>query len=210
MTTVRNGVVPRSEGKKAALAGALFAGVGLILTVAALVAAMRPQLGAVELVDLSLDRWPGENEPSLTALVKNPLGGTVNDLQFSLVVDGIEFRLPDTEDASAKGGAMLGPKSEQRIRIAPVSAFLAALARKCQGCTYLGSSLVQEMPRKLRSEHCREFVERGQSCRLEYGLYPVVLTKRFSTGRIRSVEERQTFYVYLSRTAKGRYVVPKS
>ncbi len=194
------------------VAGVLLVLAGVTLAVAFFASFLRTQAtveaGSVRVVALSLERLAGDDEPFVTALIRNSSPADVRDLTFSLDLGGAEIQFSRSRRSAPDKSGVVAAGSEARIPVAPVSEFLAGLKLKCPGCFYLGSSAVNDMPKQIRADFCRDFVERGLACRMDYGAYPLVLKQQFKVGRAGTSSDQQAVYAYLSSTAKTPYVVP--
>ena len=163
----------------------------------------------VDLVRLSLEKPSEDEELFVTVNLKNSSKSSAQAvlIGFRSGEEDLRFSKPKTLQ---NAGVLLEPAQEQKFPVAPLSEFLSAFQSKCPGCFFLGISKEVNMPVDMTVKLCKESLEKGRPCRMEYSIFPITVVKQFTTVSGDKFSGGQTVFVYLSRTTKAEYVVPKN
>jgi len=117
-------------------------------------------------------------------------------------------KLPDEKGISSRFD--LDPGQERTVPAMPLADFLARFQSRCPGCFFLGIGKPPSLPVEITARLCKGKLDKGLSCRLEYSYYPIELRKTFTTAHGEQIVGITPLFVYLSRTDKTAYSVPKN
>lgn len=165
----------------------------------------------VDIRRITIENGTGDAGPIISAHAKNSSKSRALEISlgFSSDVDTQLLAMKRSKDSSGTDSS-LQPGQESIIPVVSVTEFLAAFQSKCSGCYFLGVGTVAAMPTEITATLCKAVLEKGRSCHLEYSIVPIFLTRQFKTAFGDSVSGGKTVFVYLSRSFKTEYPVPKN
>lgn len=165
----------------------------------------------IEMDKISVEQWPGDNEPFVTVHLQNPSKRTAlavsskfhegsSDLSFSPTKTSNLFQRPDL---SIESGHSLN------IPLAPISEFLSIFKEKCPGCYLLGIGKEAHLPFDVSQEICKTKLDRGLQCQTNYTAYSIGVVMNYTTIFGDKTSETDIVFVYLSHNTSTAYAVPK-
>ena len=165
----------------------------------------------VDLGRISIEKGAGDAGPVIAVHAKNSSKSRASEISlgFSGGVDTQLLAMKAPKDA-LHADAALKPGQELDIPVVSVQQFLAAFQSKCSGCYFLGVGETVTMPTEIAAALCKEVLQKGRSCHLEFSIVPIFLTRQFKTPFGDSVSGAKPVFVYLSRSVKTEYSVPKN
>lgn len=172
------------------------------------------ETGLVTRVDVGrilIEKGAGDVEPVIAVHVTNSSKSRASEISlgFSGGVDTqlLAIKVPK---GSLQADAALRPGEKSVIPVVSVQQFLSAFQSKCSGCYFLGVGVAVTMPTEITAALCKEVLQKGRSCHLEFSIVPIFLTRQFKTPFGDSVSGEKPVFVYLSRSVKTEFSVPKN
>ena len=165
----------------------------------------------VDLLRLSVEKMPGDEQPFIVASLNNPSKNVARDVAFGFRDEGGVLQFSSSKStAISPGGDTLQPLQALSIPLAPVSEFLAVFQSKCPGCYFLGIGKEAIMPTEMLPRLCKGALEKGRKCSIEYSVFPISITKQFVTVSGETISGGHPVFVYLSRDTTDDFSVPKN
>jgi len=163
----------------------------------------------VDVARLYLEKPSEDEEPFITVVLKNSSKSIARAVSIGLRSGDADLQF-STPKMSQKTVVSLDAEQELKLPVASMSEFLSVFQSKCPSCFFLGISKEVNMPVEMTVQLCKGSLAKGRPCRMDYSICPVTVVKQFTTVSGDKFSGSQTVFVYLSRTTKAEYVVPKN
>lgn len=162
----------------------------------------------VELTNFSLEKGAKDDGLVVMAHLKNTSKSAAQSVSIGFLKgDEVSSFLQSKGNNS---GVSIESGQEVKFPVVPLSELLVAIQSNCPACFFLGVSKEVKMPVENIAQLCKESFGMGRPCRMEYSYFPIVLEKKFTTVSGDEFSGRNSLFVYLSRSFKTAYPLPKN